>query len=115
VNVRIKPGSAPTSINNNSQGTIPVAILSQANFNAPAQVNPRSLTFGHSGDEQSLAFCDSAPEDVNGDGLADLVCHFTTQRASFQPGDAQGILKGTTMSQQALVGSAPIVVVSKND
>ncbi len=112
VNILIKPGSSPASINTKSQGTIPVAILSQPNFNAPTEVNLHSLTFGHSGNEPSLALCDSTPEDVNGDGLADLVCHFATQNTTFQLGDAQGMLKGMTLDQHAFVGTAPIVVVA---
>ena len=45
-------------------------------------MNTGSLTFGHSGDEKSLAFCDPGGQDVNGDGLPDLVCHFDNQLAA---------------------------------
>jgi 6-phosphogluconolactonase len=111
VEIVIKPGSSPASINAGGQGTIPVAILSHRNFNAPAEVNPQSLTFGHSGNEASLTFCDSTPEDLNGDGLPDLVCHFTTKTAAFQAGDTQGILKGATVDQRALIGAGPVQIV----
>jgi hypothetical protein len=37
---------------------------------------PRLLTFGRTGKEQSLAFCNTGGEDVNGDGLSDLVLSF---------------------------------------
>lgn len=112
VNILIKPGSSqPAPINLQSQGVIPVAILSEPGFSAPTEVDTQSLTFGHSGTEQSLAFCNSSPEDVNGDGLPDLVCQFQTESANFQIGDTQGILKGRTVGQRPLTGAGPIVVV----
>jgi len=94
VSIMIKPGEVPASINTQSRGTIPVAILSAANFDATALVDRASLTFGHSGSEHSLSFCNAGGGDVNGDGLPDLMCHFTTQLTGFQPGDTMGVLNG---------------------
>jgi hypothetical protein len=94
--IDIKPGSRVNSINRDSEGKIPVAIVSTSDFNAPALVDRSSLTFGRTGDERSLAFCNAGSEDVNGDGIPDLVCHFTTKLAEFQPGDDSGVLKGHT-------------------
>lgn len=102
VNIDIKPGSYPNSINPKSNGKIPVAILSTNSFNATTQINRTSLIFGRTGDEPSLAFCGKTGEDVNADGLLDLVCHFTTQLTGFQNGNALGKLKGKT------VGGIPI-------
>jgi hypothetical protein len=56
--------------------------------------------------ELSLNFCNA--EDVNGDGLADLVCHFDTPTVGFEAGDEQGILKGLT------VGSNPLLLVGRD-
>ena len=95
VPIDIKPGSDPNSINVKSKGSIPVAILSVPGFDAPSQVAFGVLqpTFGRTGDENSLLFCaPRSPEDVNGDGLLDLVCHFDTQMAGFKAGDTVGIL-----------------------
>ncbi|UCC63458.1 MAG: hypothetical protein JSV36_22495 [Anaerolineae bacterium] len=64
VEIDIKPDSYPNSINPKSQGKIPVAILSTPDLWAPVEVDPGSLTFGHTGDEGSLAFCNPSPEDV---------------------------------------------------
>lgn len=97
VNIDIKPGSDHNSINPKSKGKIPVAILSTPTFNAPAEVDTTSLTFGRTGDEPSLAFCNASAEEVNGDGLLDLICHFNTQQTGFQAADTQGVLKGTTV------------------
>src|SRR5262249_34001390 len=87
VDVSVKPDAAPpVPINPRSHGSIPVAILSTSTFNAPASVNATSLTFGETGNENSLAFCGA--EDVNGDDLTDLMCHFETQSSGFKSGDS---------------------------
>lgn len=96
--IDIKPGSSPNSINPRSHGKVPVAILSSATFDAPKEVDSTSLAFGRTGIESSLAFCNDDPEDVNNDGLSDLVCHFYTQSTAFQSGNTQGVLKGSTVS-----------------
>jgi len=110
VPIDVKPGSFPNSINMLSQGTIPVAILSTASFQAPTEVDRSSLTFGRTGNEQSLAFCTGA-EDVNNDGLLDLVCHFFTRSTGFQPGDSQGILKGQTVIATPILGTDSVRIV----
>ena len=102
VGIDIKPGSDPNTINPKGKGTIPVAILSTGDFDATTQVDKTSLTFGKTGDEDSLAFCTKSDEDVNFDGLLDIVCHFHTHLTAFQVGDTEGILKGMT------VGGLPI-------
>jgi len=109
VTIDIKPGEGPAPINTKSRGTIPVAILSSATFDAVAQVDQTSLTFGHTGSETSLAFC-SSPGDVNGDGLLDLICHFNTPLTQFQAGDTKGILKGKTLGGNSMMGTDAVVV-----
>lgn len=111
VAIDIKPGSFPNSINPKSKGKIPVAILSSATFNAVTQVDQATLTFGHSGNEPSLAFCNPNGEDVNGDTLLDLVCHFHTPTAYFQSGDTQGILKGKTVGNIPIMGTDSVRIV----
>jgi sugar lactone lactonase YvrE len=111
ISIDIKPGSFPNSINPKSRGKIPVAILSSATFNALAQVDQGSLKFGRTGDEPSLAFCSSSGEDVNGDNLLDLVCHFHTLTAAFQSGDTQGTLKGKTTSGTPITGTDSVRIV----
>jgi len=105
VSIDIKPGSDPNSINPKSEGKIPVAILSTMDFYAPAEIETESLTFGATGDEHSLAFCNPSPEDVNNDGYDDLLCHFYTQETGFQCGDEEGILKGQTVDEVPIEGS----------
>jgi hypothetical protein len=111
VEIDIKPGSFPNSINMKSKGKIPVAILSSPDFDAPGQVDPESPTFGRMGTEQSLAFCNPSPEDVNGDGLPDLVCHFHTQKTGFVEGDEVGILRGLTIDGHLFRGMDSVRIV----
>lgn len=110
VGIDIKPGGVPNSINRRSEGKIPVAILSSATFDA-REVDTASLTFGRTGNEESLAFCSRAPEDVNRDGLPDLVCHFNTPATWFVPGDTQGVLKGKTLTGAAIRGTDSVQIV----
>jgi hypothetical protein len=111
VAVDIKPGDSSNPINPTSRGKISVAILSSTTFDALSQINVNSLTFGRTGTEPSLAFCNSGGEDVNGDGLPDLVCHFYTQKAEFQNGDTKGILKGLTVGGQLIRGVDAVRIV----
>lgn len=109
VNIDVKPPSDPAVINPSSSGTTPVAILSSPTFNTTTQVNTSSLTFGRTGLEHSLAFCNV--EDVNGDGLPDLLCHFNTQAVSFLAGDTQAILNGRTFDGTPIVGTDSVVII----
>ena len=111
VTIDIKPGSDPNSINPKSKGKIPVAILSTPDFDAPSEVRRDSLTFGPTGDKESLAFCSPSPDDVNDDGLYDLVCHFYTQSAEFECGDEWGYLKGQTVDGVLIEGSDSVRIV----
>ena len=111
VGIDIKPGSDPNSINTKSKGTIPVAILSTTDFDATQEVDKESLTFGRTGDEESLAKCTKSNEDVNDDGLDDVVCHFNTQDTGFQQGDTEGILKGQTVGGVPIEGRDAVRIV----
>ncbi|MEK7403890.1 MAG: hypothetical protein AAB225_02160 [Acidobacteriota bacterium] len=109
--IDIKPRSLPNSINLQSWGSIPVAILSSASFHAPAQVDKASLKFGRTGNESSLAFCNASPEDVNSDARRDQVCHFYTQQTAFQAGDTVGVLTGKTVSGTPIRGTDSVRIV----
>lgn len=111
INIEVKPGNdglAP--LNPRSKGKIPVAILGSSEFSA-INVDKTSLTFGQTGDEQSLSKCAKTGEDVNGDGFYDLVCHFENQKAGFELGDEEGTLKGKTMSGEMFEGRSVLKVL----
>ena len=112
MSIDIKPGSEINTINPNSRGKIPVAILSTSEFDAPSKVDVTSLTFGRFGEEVSLAFCNENGEDINGDGTLDLVCHFHIQTAGFQAGDNEGILMGESTDGLPLKGKDLVTVIN---
>jgi probable HAF family extracellular repeat protein len=108
VTIDIKPGSDPATINPKSQGVIPVAILTTDTFDATT-VNASTVRFGKNGTEAPPV--QSAVEDVNGDGLSDLILHFNTQATGIQCGDTSASLTGQTFSGRAIQGSDSIVTV----
>jgi hypothetical protein len=110
--IDIKPGSFPNAINPNSNGKIPVAILSTSTFNATTQVDKTSFTFGRTGDENSLFKC-TGDEEVTGDGKLDVVCHFNTPATGFQAGDTVGILRGSTLGGIPIQGTDSVKIVPK--
>lgn len=109
--IDIKPRSDINSINPRSNGKIPVAILSTADFYAPDEVDRGSLMFGPGVGEKSLAFCSPSPEDVNGDGYDDLICHFYTQITGFGCEDTEGILKGRRLDGTPILGRDSVIIV----
>lgn len=109
--IEIKPGSKDIApVNPNSRGKIPVAILGGPDFNALA-VDPKTLTFGSTGHEHSLAKCNWTGADVNRDGRVDLICHFYTQAAQFKPTDAEAKIHGKTMDGVEFEGTGFLKVV----
>jgi len=77
VNIDIKPGSYPNSINVESKGNIPVAVLTTDVFDATVV------------DPDTVMFLDAPPcmkaklEDVESDGDMDMILHFKTQQLDF--------------------------------
>jgi hypothetical protein len=72
VEIDIKPGSDPNSINLKSKGLIPVAILTTPDFDA-STVDPTTVEFAGAPPVRSTL------EDVDGDGDVDMLFHFKTQ------------------------------------
>jgi hypothetical protein len=54
-------------------------------------------------------------EDVNGDGLLDVVCHFYTQETAFQHRDTNRVLNGFTTGGVAIQGTGTIRLVPDNE
>ena len=111
INIDIKPGrSRITRIDPASKRSIPVALLSSKDFDA-TNVDLNSLTFGSTGDEQSLQKCNRRGFDVSGDGLPDLICHFNNHRAGFVLTDDHATVKGMTKDGTQFEGSGPLKVI----
>ena len=90
-------------------GRIAVAVLSSSSFDA-MQIDESSLTFGKTGDEKSLSYCEPKKRDVNHDGLPDKVCRFNVKAAAFQTGDLEGIVKGKTKNGGCFEGHGRLKV-----
>jgi hypothetical protein len=108
VEIDIKPGSFPNSINPKSKGVIPVVILSTPTFNATT-VDPLSVKFGLNNAVETHRR--GHIEDVDHDGDLDMMLHFSTQEAGIQCGATQASLTGQTISGQAITGTDAIVTV----
>jgi hypothetical protein len=110
VTIDIKPGSEPNSINLDSNGVVPVAILGSASFDA-GTVNPFTVELagaavrlkGKSGNAGSL-------EDVNSDGYLDLVVQVQTSGLTVT-GDGDIFLTAYTYDDLAISGSDSIRIV----
>jgi len=113
VEIDIKPGSYPNAINLGSRGLIPVAILSSDDFDA-TNVDPDTVELAGAGVDvrgKSNKYM-AHEEDVNGDGLVDLVVQVATENLnpdSFQNGYA--VLTGSTYDGQEIEGSDEITIV----
>lgn len=90
---------------------LPVALLSSDTFDA-MQVDQSTLTFGSTGDEQSLVRCKRRGVDVDHDGKPDLLCFFNFAKAGFVPGDSEGVVKGSTKSGDAFEGKGALKIVT---
>ena len=111
VEIDIKPGSYPNSINLGSNGTVPVAILSSPGFNAgtldPASVTLSGATVELRGKGTPMA----SLEDVNGDGLPDLVVHVSTETFQLTTGDTVAIITGQTYEGIPIQGAGTVRIV----
>ena len=111
VTIDIKPGQTPNSINLGSNGSVPVAILSSATFDATT-VDPTTVTLAGAmvalrGKGTPMA----SVQDVNGDGRADLVVHVSTEALQLSDTDTQATLLGRTTSGVYITGTDSVRIV----
>ena len=102
--IDIKPDGDPNSIivnNRNKNGVIPVAILSDAGFDA-SSVDPSTVAFGPNG--AVIAHASGHIDDVNMDGFPDLLLHFKTVDTGIASGDTSATLTGTTLGGESIEG-----------
>jgi hypothetical protein len=109
VSIEIKPPvSAPVPVNPKEDGVTPVAILGTSSFDVTT-IDPASLRLGPGG---------SAPqpnqvhtEDVNSDGIPDLVAQFPSQAIGARCNDTALFLTGMTVAGVPIQGSEAIQTV----
>jgi hypothetical protein len=108
VEIDIKPGSFPNSINLKSKGLIPVAILGSADFDAES-VDGATVRFGPNGAEPFHG--EGHIKDVNKDGLTDWIGHFKTQETGIKPTDTKAKLVGITVDGIPFAGKDSVRIV----
>jgi hypothetical protein len=113
VDIDIKPGSDPNCFNNDDHGVIPVAILGSADFDVndidQTTVELEGLTVKIVGKktEKLLAHI----EDVNGDGIADLVVQIQDEDGTFASGHGTANVTGTLWDGTPFLGTDSICIV----
>jgi hypothetical protein len=111
VSIDIKPGSNPNSVNLGSGGTLPVAILSTLQFDA-REVDPLSITLaGAQVRLKGKGTPMTSIEDVDGDGLLDLVVHVSTEALQLSGSDTEAILCGQTFAGKEIRGTDSVRIV----
>jgi len=115
VDIDIKPGSDTNPINPRSRGVIPVALLGSDEFDV-ADVDVSTLRFGPSEAGPAHNLSDSFIyndhlQDVNLDGIMDLVVHTRTQETGIQCGDSEAMLTGALLSGDLFLGTDALALV----
>lgn len=108
VEIDIKPGSWPNSINPDSKGVIPVAILTTDDFDATT-VDPDTVAFGPAG-ATAVRY---ALEDVDDDDDIDIILHFKTQEVGLSAEDTEATLTGQTFDGQRIKGTDAVRIAPR--
>jgi hypothetical protein len=106
VDIDIKPGSCPNSINLKSKGVVPVAVLTTPDFDA-SDVDPETVLFAGASPVRWTM------EDVDGDGDMDMLFHFKTQELNLVSGSTEATLTGYTTWGNPITGTDSVKIVPK--
>jgi hypothetical protein len=104
VQIAIKPGETPNSVNLRSKGTVPVAVFSTPTLDM-TQIDPSTLRFagapvaGNKNGNLQVAYAD-----MNGDGLDDVIAHFEIARLLLSTADTQAVVEGRTRDDRLFRG-----------
>jgi hypothetical protein len=106
VDIDIKPGSYPNSINLKSRGKVPVAILTTDDFDA-SDVDPVSCEFAGAYPIRWKM------EDADNDGDHDMLLHCMTQELVLNQNSTEASLEGETYNGIRIIGTDSVNIVPK--
>ncbi len=104
VEIDIKPGSYPNSINPGSHGVVPVAVLTTDESDA-STLDPVTVVFAGA---VPLRW---AMEDVDSDGDLDLIFHFKIQELNLYADSTDAALTGQTFDEVPVEGTDTVNIV----
>jgi len=106
VEIDIKPGSDPNSINLKSKGVVPVAVLTTDDFDA-SNVDPETVVFAGASPMRWTM------EDVDGDDDDDMLFHFKTQELNLTEDSTEATLTGEAYIGQPVKGTDTVNIVPR--
>lgn len=110
VDIDIKPGSSPNSIQPESRGVIPVAVLATPDFD-PSEIDGSTVRFGPA--EAAPVHGTPHFEDIDSDGDVDRVFHFSTQESGLTCADETADLTGATRGGTPILGTDSVRTVGR--
>jgi hypothetical protein len=111
VEIDVKPGSDANTINLGANGVVPVAILSSATFDA-STVDPASVTLASAPVRlKGNGLPQASLQDVNGDGLPDLIVQVSTAALALSSSDTEAVLEGKTYDGTPIRGTGSVRIV----
>lgn len=108
VDMDIKPGDVPNTLNLRSRGVVPVAILTTDSFDATL-IDASSLRFGMTGEES--AALRTALDDVDNDGDTDLMVFFRSRDTDIDCDTRFVYLSGVTITGESIAGTDSAMMV----
>ena len=117
VDIDIKPGSFPNSIQQKSMGVVPVAILGSESFDV-TEIDVTTIVFGTANAAPSHDLTD--PETyakhlqyANDDGFLDLVSHYKQKQTGIACGDTEATISGELFNGTPFEGTDSVNPICK--